>query len=77
MDWKVFWDNYGSRQDSFHAQVGRIRNDVEIDDETFENVIDSICNYLQPTPNDVILDVCCGNGLITERLTMSCSQCLV
>lgn len=74
MNWKTFWDLQGQQKTNQQEQVGRISKGKIVDEATFEKIIVSIYSYLKPQPSDIVVDVCCGNGLITERLAKDCKQ---
>ncbi len=63
MKWKSYWDNAALSNDSLQ-QVGRLNADEEVIRITTERII----NLLGIKEGDRILDVCCGNGLITDQI---------
>ena len=58
--WHTPWD------DSLEAQVARER------DTNLDEAINYIVRRLELTKDDVVLDVCCGNGLLTKRIATHC-----
>jgi 2-polyprenyl-3-methyl-5-hydroxy-6-metoxy-1,4-benzoquinol methylase len=69
MDWKAFWnDSAQVRDPDFHRQVGRTLRGVAYSDREMAVTVDRLLAYLQPAPGKTLLDIACGNGLITSRL---------
>lgn len=72
-NWKKFWQGYRivdikDEQDLLY-QVGRtVRGDV-IDKHLFETIIAEIIKKLDLKKDDDLLDLCCGNGVITYELS--------
>ena len=46
-------------------------NGVEVDNKQIDLRVNSIKKNLYLEKNDIVLDICCGNGLITELLSTS------
>lgn len=72
-NWKTFWQNYRkiqiSSDDDLLFQVGYTVNGQIIKPETFESIITGISVKLMLDSNDILLDLCCGNGIVTFRLS--------
>ncbi|PCH66390.1 MAG: hypothetical protein COC01_08125 [Bacteroidetes bacterium] len=75
MDWKLFWDNKAKDTDILNKQVGRVSgsNDA-LENDVLQKIEEHINQYLKIKNNEVLLDVCCGNGLIINLLKNNCSQ---
>lgn len=58
----------------FLAQVGKTVNRQPISDEQFRTIVSDIIAHLDLTKTDVVLDLCCGNGLITTEIAKSCEK---
>ena len=73
-DWSSFWDNYPRRagSDDLLRQVGKTVNGVPITEQQLHLLVDSICTSLQLSRDDQLLDLCCGNGLLTRTLAQHC-----
>ena len=69
MDWKKFWNERGQEENPF-AQVARVGGK----DEILDLIVEHIVKVLELKPDDVLLDVCCGNGLLTARLAKYCKK---
>jgi 2-polyprenyl-3-methyl-5-hydroxy-6-metoxy-1,4-benzoquinol methylase len=70
MNWEAFWDQKAMSQHAFH-QVGRIGG-------YHPQNIDIICEHIISSasilPHHHVLDVCCGNGLLTQKISLSCKH---
>jgi SAM-dependent methyltransferase len=67
--WKDHYDANAQRfNDAPLRQVDRTVNGQEIGQEQIEITIDAVLQSLQLTGSDVVVDLCCGNGLITEKI---------
>jgi cyclopropane fatty-acyl-phospholipid synthase-like methyltransferase len=72
VNWKSFWQSYrqkeiASEEDLFF-EVGKTVNQRPISEEAFALSIDLIARGLELTASDRLLELCCGNGLMTRRL---------
>jgi cyclopropane fatty-acyl-phospholipid synthase-like methyltransferase len=76
MDWKAFWQTYPAREaelDLFQ-QVGKTRHGKAISDTQFDLLLKDIRAKLSLEPSDDLLDIGCGNGLITCHLANYVSE---
>ncbi len=64
MNWKIFWNSVASQTDNVIAQVQRKK------DENLSLTINHIVRNLQLTKSSQVLDVCCGNGMITKGVAL-------
>ena len=58
--------------DDFWGQVMRTVNGKPVGEEQIQMIIDSVISTLEITESDVLLDLCCGNGALTDRLFKVC-----
>lgn len=70
--WKEFWRDYRkgevhSEEDLF-VQVGKTVAQHPIGHALLERMLDEIAKKLDLQPTDRVLDMCCGNGIITFAL---------
>lgn len=70
---KNYWEqHYDSNSQQFDGlllkQVGKTINGQEISETQFKLVVKNVVNNLHLNSNDSIIDLCCGNGLITRQL---------
>jgi len=76
--WKNFWEDYRNitieTQSDLFYQVGKTKNKLPINKADFENLIEDIIVSLQISKNDVLLELCCGNGLITKIVAQRCKE---
>jgi len=72
-DWKKFWQNYRlidiQTENDLLFQVGKTVKDLVITESQFKKDIDEIKENLNLNSSDVLLDLCCGNGAISLRLS--------
>ena len=68
--WKSFWLSHSmENQDSDpQIQVLRTLNQQAISQEIFSSIVDSVVTMLKPEQGNNLLDLCCGNGLLTREL---------
>lgn len=66
--WAKFWSEYNFDANNVdeQSQVFRTRNRVPIDQDAWEYTVELIAKHMQFKSNDILLDVCCGNGLFTQ-----------
>ncbi len=76
IDWETFWTVYPASVDEhdFLRQVGHTVGGTPYSRSEFEAMIASIRGALQLGPDDVLLDVCCGNGVVTTELAKHCAR---
>jgi cyclopropane fatty-acyl-phospholipid synthase-like methyltransferase len=71
--WRTFWQNYRiikiTNDDDLLYQVGLTVNGKPISSEQFSTIITDTQVVLQLNKSDKLLDVCCGNGIITFELS--------
>lgn len=68
MNWEQFWDNVASASHDEVAQVQRK------DLDSVRQTADYIIEKQQLSPQDHVLDVCCGNGLVTALVAEHCAE---
>lgn len=76
MDWEKFYSHYPLTVDpkDFLKQVGHTIGGQSISPDQFTQLLLHIHGLLQLKPGDRLLDLCCGNGLITRQLAQKCSS---
>jgi cyclopropane fatty-acyl-phospholipid synthase-like methyltransferase len=72
-DWKAWWNTSEAVQspDSYR-QVGRTVSGVATGDADPASVCDAIVEALALTGTETLLDLCCGNGLVTSLVAAHC-----
>ncbi|MCI0533776.1 MAG: class I SAM-dependent methyltransferase [Verrucomicrobiales bacterium] len=76
--WKEFWTEYPASVDEqeFLVQVGHTINGKPYSRPQFETMIASVRGSLQLGSDDVLIDICCGNGVVTVELAKHCRSTL-
>ena len=71
--WKKFWENYAgnaaTNEDDLYVQVGKTVNRAPVTRQVLDNFVNDIINTLELNDSDILLEMCCGNGLITLPLS--------
>lgn len=62
--------------DDYWGQIRRTVNGKPVSEEQIRMIIDSIQKALAPAPDDVLLDLACGNGALSHRLFDSYAEYL-
>lgn len=72
-DWKKFWQSYRvnniKTQEDLLYQVGKTVKGKVISKEQMELDVLEISKNLRLCKNDILLDLCCGNGVISFQLS--------
>jgi SAM-dependent methyltransferase len=73
-NWVAYWTNVLDRTgaDDLIRQVGRTIGGVPVPQEQIELVVWAVAQRLSLSREDVLLDLCCGNGLVTAPLSELC-----
>jgi SAM-dependent methyltransferase len=76
MNWKKYWNSY-PRQFGEAEYLKQVKNTVAGQPIPFSQILESIATIssrLELKPDDVLLDLCCGNGLISKGLAGKCRR---
>ena len=75
-DWKEFWNEYPRRAEAGEhlKQVGKTVGGQPITEETLSLIVEGISASLELQPDDRVLDLCCGNGLLTRQIAPRCKS---
>lgn len=75
-NWKKYWTESPSTvgKNEFLRQVGHTINGQAYTAEQFEDMVAGICKRLEINEDDCVLDLCCGNGIITRQLAGRCRE---
>ncbi|MCE2787961.1 MAG: class I SAM-dependent DNA methyltransferase [Bacteroidota bacterium] len=73
MNWKEFWNKRANAADAW-TQVGRISKEPDKQDEAMQKIAEHIAELLQLQKTNKVLDVCCGNGLLTSFVSGYCTS---
>ncbi|NVN98671.1 MAG: class I SAM-dependent methyltransferase [Geobacteraceae bacterium] len=73
-DWLDHWHEFpaGMPEAAFFEQVGKTVNRKPVPEEFIGTIVSSIRYNLLLEPNDYVLDLCCGNGLLTKIVAEHC-----
>jgi SAM-dependent methyltransferase len=78
VDWQKFWSTYRKKEvraeDDLFFEVGKTVNQRPISEAAFQLSIDLVRRGLELSPSDKLLELCCGNGLMTRRLAPLVSE---
>jgi cyclopropane fatty-acyl-phospholipid synthase-like methyltransferase len=68
--WKSFWLKHAKENLNSEPQIQVLRtlDKQPISRKVFEAIVNSIAEMLEPQPGNSMLDLCCGNGVITREL---------
>lgn len=73
--WKSFWRDYPKDYEGdLFKQVGHTIGGHPYSGDQFRRLIESIKRHLELTGDEQMLDVCCGNGLITSQIAPYCKS---
>src|SRR5262245_42621286 len=77
-DWQRFWSEYHASvgEHQMLRQVGHTIDGEPYSVLQFEAMVASICDALELGHGHKLLDVCCGNGIVTKVLAEHCSEVL-
>lgn len=74
-DWEKYWKEYRKVDqldaDALFYQVGKTVNGKPISKDLLNLMVNDIIESLQLDSHDILIDMCCGNGLITLPLSSS------
>lgn len=72
--WPEFWKKHGRKSGDAneHVQVLRTKNRAPIEEENWRLTLEFILDHLALNTDDDALDLCCGNGLITQQMAARC-----
>jgi len=78
MDWEQFWNTKPSAVglSEFLKQVGYTVQGRPITDDQFHHIVRQVRQRLGLESTDRVLDLCCGNGLVTHLLALHCQEIL-
>ena len=66
--WKNYWRNKNIKNLDPQSQVARTRNKKPINDLLWQETVSKIIEKLELKKNDIVLDLCCGNGLLATEI---------
>ncbi|WP_221074007.1 class I SAM-dependent methyltransferase [Agarivorans aestuarii] len=74
--WTQFWKEHGKSTSGHQAQeqVLRTSNKEVVSESVWANTLEYLQNTFEVNDKDVLLDLCCGNGLITQYFSDKCQS---
>ena len=78
MDWKSYWNQFPNQfaKEEFLKQVGKTVQGHPISEAQVSTLISDFAQKLELVSDDLVLDLCCGNGLITSIIASKCKDIL-
>jgi cyclopropane fatty-acyl-phospholipid synthase-like methyltransferase len=74
-DWRAYWNGPARVEGKdFLQQVGKTVNGRTVSAAVVDAIVDAIARNLHLQPDDRMLDLCCGNGLLTLRCAALCAE---
>lgn len=72
--WVNFWKDHGKSTVDCDEQTRVLRtlNKQPIEKELWEDTLTLMAEHVKPVPDDVVLELCCGNGLISRYFSKIC-----
>ena len=72
--WKTYWDRHAESVSSAdpYRQVLRVREKQPLSDELFQKIAAYIVDKLELKADHLVLDLCCGNGLLSAEMAQRC-----
>ena len=76
MDWQDYWNSAPAKcaDTDFMAQVGKTVGGKAIEATHIALIVHQLREILGLTVEDAVLDLCCGNGLLTKEIAQSCRR---
>lgn len=76
MKWKKYWNQYPTQfaETEFFNQIGNTISGKPISADQFNASISDIKNGLKISSSDIVLDMCCGNGIRTFEISKVCNS---
>src|SRR5437016_3366877 len=72
VDWQQFWESYRKTEikgeSDLFFEVGKTVNQEPLSEAAFKLSIELVARDLELTSEDRLLELCCGNGLMTLPL---------
>src|SRR6185312_15908403 len=75
-DWKTWWNDAPAKRarDDVFGQVARTAGGKPTGETDIAMTIGAILNAINPSRDETVLDICCGNGLISSRVAARCGR---
>ncbi|MES2588237.1 MAG: class I SAM-dependent methyltransferase [Bacteroidota bacterium] len=74
INWNEFWINWrnieSEKEEDLFFQVGKTINKMPVSEEVFNEAFEDIVKKLELKKSDSLLEMCCGNGLVSLPLSL-------
>lgn len=74
MNWQEYWNQLARAESDPQRQVARVKNQRQLGAEDTDAVVWHLSRLLDLKPTDKLLDLCCGNGLLTRQFARNCER---
>jgi ubiquinone/menaquinone biosynthesis C-methylase UbiE len=74
MNWQEIWTQFATRTDDAMEQVGRTVNFVPMSEVLVAEIVGDIVEKTNMQMGDNVLDICCGNGILTQKIAHYCTK---
>ncbi len=74
MNWRRYWNQLAAAEADPQRQVARVRANQDLGPDDPARVVRHLCQLLELRPQDRLLDLCCGNGLLTVQFATHCQE---
>jgi len=73
-DWREYWNSMPRKwaETDFLQQVGKTVKGQPVSEAQVDELVRQVCTVLEFNSKDRVLDLCCGNGLLTHRVAAFC-----
>jgi cyclopropane fatty-acyl-phospholipid synthase-like methyltransferase len=71
-DWEAWWNQVPAQMPDLYHQVGRTVGGRANGEADLVATSEAIISTLQLSGSEAVLDLCCGNGLLTKRIAPQC-----
>jgi ubiquinone/menaquinone biosynthesis C-methylase UbiE len=74
MKWRKYWSEYPKRfaRTDYFRQTKLTIGGRPISDDEWQSLVETVLAELDLKSDDLLLDLCCGNGVLTYRLAQHC-----
>lgn len=74
MNWQEIWSQFATSSHNPLLQVGRTINGEPMSEALLDEIVADIVQKTNMQMTDNVLDVCCGNGILTQKLSKYCAK---
>lgn len=74
MNWNTYWKESTKNESNKFKQVQRTKQGVLLTSNELNLYVEYLSETIELGKGDFVLDLCCGNGLITDELAPKCAK---